>query len=164
MARHTVAALLCSAALVGCEGATEPPTDPMRVQFQTSAAPHGNPLLGSWALTSAAVTDEVELQDLSLILTFWGDGTFTMTATNTSGNFVCAEPHTSCTVGGTYEYTATTITTNTQEGPAPEFGRDTGLYALCGGRLIYLDFQGDEEGIRLTFVRTRRDCYVNDCT
>jgi hypothetical protein len=51
-----------------------------------------------------------------------------------------------------------------QEGPFPEGGEDTGLYTLCGGSLIYMDYENDEQdGISLIFGRTRRDCYVRDC-
>jgi len=161
MARHTLAALLCSAALVGCEGATEPPADPMRVQFQTSAVQQGNPLLGSWALTDVAGTDVTEIpRNFSLILTFWDNERYSLAATNTSGNFVCQEPQTSCTIHGTYMYSSTTITLDEEEGPEP--GPDTTMYALCGGRLILMD-SGDGEAIRFTFVRTRRNCYVGDC-
>jgi len=73
---------------------------------------------------------------------------------------VCQEPQTSCTIHGTYTYTTTTITFDEQEGTEP--GPYTGRYALCGGRLIYMDF-GDGEGIRFTFAKTRRDCYARDC-
>jgi hypothetical protein len=134
-------------------------------ELQASNVHNGNPLLGVWRVTSAVQGDgdAVLPAGFSLILTFRPDGRYSLSATNTSDNFVCVEPQTSCTINGTYTYTATTITF-IHEAPAPEPGPDTGLYTLCGGKLIYMDFEGEEDGISLTFQRTRRDCYVRDCT
>jgi len=132
-------------------------------EAQMSYAQGGNPLLGVWKLTSFSNSDgEVELpKDFSLVLTFTPEGEYSLAATNTSDGFVCEEPQTSCTISGTYTYTATTITLDEEGGPEP--GPDTGLYLICGGRLIYMDFEGDDGGARFSFGRTRRDCYVRDC-
>ena len=99
---------------------------------------------------------------LSLILSFRSDGAYSWSATNDFDYVFCDSPETSCTVSGTYTYTRTTITLDEEVGPEP--GPDTGLYALCGGQLIYMDDPSEEGGTRLTFKRTRRDCYVQDCT
>ena len=133
-------------------------------ELQMSSVHAGNPLLGVWRVTSALRGDgeAVLPAGFSLILTFRPDAKYSLSATNTSGGFVCVESETSCTINGDYEYTATTITLDEDEGPEP--GPDTGLYTLCGGKLIYMDFEGDEGGISFTFQRTRRDCYVRDCT
>jgi hypothetical protein len=123
----------------------------------------GNPLLGVWRLTGAVLADgEVELPpDFSFVLTFGPGDAYSISVTNTWGNFVCQDPVTSCTVSGTYEYTATTITFTEVGGPDP--GPDTGLYTFCGGRLVYMDSEDEGAGISLIFGRTRRDCYVRDC-
>jgi hypothetical protein len=159
--------LLCSAALVACEGTSEPEfniPNPTPDEVQEAGVYDENPLLGSWMLTSAADGDgELDFPTgFSLILTFTSEGAYSISVTNTSGNFVCEEPQTSCTIAGTYEFTHTTLTLDEEEGPEP--GPDTGLYALCGGRLIYMDFTGEEDAIRFTFKRTRRDGCVGDCT
>jgi hypothetical protein len=124
----------------------------------------GNPFLGVWRLTGAVLADgEVELPpDFSFILTIGPDDKYSISVTNTFGNFVCEDPVTSCTVSGTYEYTATTITFDEVVGPDP--GPDTGAYTFCGGRLVYMDYSDADDGVSLIFGRTRRDCYVRDCT
>jgi len=158
--------LLCSVALVGCEGASEPEfkvPDTELNDLQAGNIQNGNPLLGSWILTGAVRGDDelVFPPGFSLVLNFWDDGTHSMAATNTSDNFVCELPQTSCTINGTYEYTLTTITFDEEEGPEP--GPETVLYVFCRGRLIFMEPAGDDDGIRLTFKRTRRDCWAQDC-
>jgi len=115
-------------------------------------------------LASAAVASgEVDFPTgFSLILTFTSEGEYSIAVTNTSGGFVCEEPQTSCTTSGTYVYTHTTLTLDEEEGPEP--GPDTGLYVICGGRLIYMDFSEAEDGIRYTFKRTRRDGCAGGCS
>lgn len=160
----TLTLAACSESPEGVGEADIAASIPMPPVLDMASVQTGNPLLGAWGVTSVAVGDEeiVLPRDFSLILTFRTDNTYSLSATNTSGGFVCEEPQTSCTINGTYEYTATTITLNEVDGPEP--GPDTGLYALCGGRLIYMDFEGNGDGIRFTFGRTRMDCYVNDCS
>jgi len=122
-----------------------------------------NPLLGVWRLTGAVQAEgEMDIpKDFSLIVTFGPGDVYSISVTNTFGDFVCQSPETSCTVSGTYQYTATTITFTELEGPNP--GPDTGLYTFCGGRLVYMDFEDEGAGISLIFGRTKRDCYVRDC-
>ena len=137
--------------------------EPMVNAHQVGNIHDGNPLLGVWRLTGAVQAEgEVDIPaDFSFILTFGPDDAYSISVTNTLDNFVCQYPETSCTVSGTYEYTATTITFTEVEGPNP--GPDTGLYTFCGGRLVYMDYEDEDDGISLIFGRTRRDCYVRDC-
>jgi hypothetical protein len=131
---------------------------------QVANLENGNPFLGVWRITGAVQADgEVDIPaDFSFILTFGPGDAYSISVTNTFGDFVCQSPVTSCTVSGTYQYTATTLTFNEVVGPHP--GPDTGLYTFCGGRLVYMDFEDEGDGISLIFGRTRRDCYVRDCT
>jgi hypothetical protein len=160
--------LLCSVALVGCEGASGPELnfpDPQLDQFQAPGQ-NRNPFLGSWKMTSAVVGDDelVAGTDFLWIVNFRSDGTHSVSVSNDFEHLVCKEPsQTSCEWNGTYTYTAATITTEEPNHPDPgEAGEDTGYYAHCGGRWFYLD-DADDGGIRLTYKRTRRDCYARDC-
>ena len=137
---------------------------PMPDADQMANIQNGNPFIGVWRLTGAVQAEgDVELPaDFSLTLTFGPGDAYSISVTNTLDDFVCQSPETSCTVSGTYTYTATTITFTELGGPDP--GPDTGLYTFCGGRLVYMDFEDEGAGISLIFGRTRRDCYVRDCT
>jgi hypothetical protein len=136
---------------------------PTPLASQMANIQNGNPFLGVWRLTGAVQAEgEVELPaDFSLILTFGPGDAYSISVTNTVDDFVCQSPETSCTVSGTYEYTATTITFTEVVGPHP--GPDTGAYTFCGGRLVYLDYSEADDGVSLIFGKTRRDCYVRDC-
>jgi hypothetical protein len=47
------------------------------------------------------------------------------------------------------------MTTFEPNHPDPgEAGEDTSLYALCGGKLIFMDHSDEDDGIRITFQRT----------
>ncbi len=165
MPRRILAVLLCSAVLVGCEGATDPElnvADPQLVDTQESNIRNRNPLLGTWRL-KAFLEGEDELvagTGTSLIQTLRHDGSFLWSVSDDVDYLVCEEPETNCTVSGTYTYTSTTIKF---EGVDSE-GDNSAFYVLCGGRLIIMDGGADEVGIRLTFVRTRRHCYGRNCT
>jgi hypothetical protein len=162
--------LLCSVALVGCEGTSDPELnvpDPAVDDLQATTNPkHENPFLGAWKLTSAVVGDD-ELhpgRHFSFIMTLWSDGTHSVSVSGDADNLVC-QADTSCGWSGTYTYTGTTITTDEPEHPDPgERGEDTSLYAFCANKLIFMDEADDDAGFRLTFERTRRNCYVRDCT
>jgi hypothetical protein len=137
------------------EGADQP-------TLQASSAQEENPFLGSWRLERFEDADGVVFDESggSFIVNFFSDGALLWTVSNDVEHLLCASPQTDCTVSGTYDYTNTTLTMDEEGGPEP--GEDTGLYTFCGGRLIYTD-RADGGGIRLTYVRTRRDCYVRDC-
>ncbi len=170
-ATRYVPILLGSLALMGCEGTSNPeliepdPTpDDLQVATNTQS---GNPLLGAWLLARAEVgDDEIPLGDFEYVLTFWDDGTFSVSVSNDLEQWVCKDPpQTSCTWSGTYTYTRTTITFDDRNHPDPdERSVDTGLYTPCAGKLIYMDDPAPEGGSKLTFQRTRQDCYVRDCT
>lgn len=159
--------LVCTTALVGCEGAAEPefsapdPTPDEAVNPQNE-----NPFLGAWRLTSAVVGDDKLLPagDFSYVMTFWSDGTHSVSVSGDLDHLICGAQDTACGWSGTYSYTGTTITTVEPDHPDPgERGADTGFYAFCANKLIAMD-EGDGAGIRLTYERTRQDCYVRDCS
>jgi hypothetical protein len=114
-----------------------------------------NPLFGTWMMTSAVVGDEELLArgGLQYIMTLRSDGTHSVSLSNDVLHLVCPT-QTSCAWDGGYSYTATTITTVEPSHPDPdERGEDTSAYVFCGGRLIFMDSDG-EVGMRLTFQRT----------
>lgn len=114
-----------------------------------------NPLLGSWWAKSAVLGDNEILGGLQYFLTLRGDGTHSVSVSNDMEHLVCPATQTSCEWDGTYTYTATTITFDEPDHPDPgEAGEDTGLYALCGGKLIQMDYADDDAGIRVTYQRT----------
>jgi hypothetical protein len=144
--------LLCGAALIGCEAVSEPEStvpDP-----ELSARRGGNTdvqqggrLIGSWRMRSALI-DDVEAfagTGASATLTFRSDDTYSYVVSGDVDHLMCEDPATSCTVNGVYAHTSYAITFIDDDGP------DSGNYAFCGNRLIYLDGNAS-----LTFVRTRR--------
>jgi hypothetical protein len=169
-----ILALLCSAAVVGCEGDSELEPWPTAVADSPAAAKlevgyassihNGNPFLGSWRLAKAVVGDQVfDERTLLFIATYRSDGTHSVSVVNDVQGLICGG-QTSCEWEGTYTYTATTITHVELDHPDPdEAGEDTAFYAFCGGKWFLLDSAGEEGGVKLTFVRARRDCYVRDC-
>jgi hypothetical protein len=162
--------LLCSAALVGCEGASEPEFNvPDPTLDEAENTQNENPFLGAWRATSAVVGDDELLPPgphFSYIMTFWGDE-FWVSVSGDVGSEICPGQDTSCGWPGTYDYTRTTITTLEPDHPNPEErGEDTAFYVFCSNKLIFfheLDDGDDGGGIRLTYERTRRDCYARDC-
>ncbi|MGD8699437.1 MAG: hypothetical protein PVJ43_09115 [Gemmatimonadales bacterium] len=168
-----VPVLLCSAALVACEGTSEPEItvpEPTPDEVQDVGIKNENPFLGAWRLTSAVLGDDelVPGSHFSYVMTFWGDGTHSASVSGDFDHLVCGAPDTSCDWSGMYSYTGTTLTTVEPDHPdSGERGEDTSLYAVCGNKLIFMDEAGDEDervGIRLTLQRTRQDCYVRDCS
>jgi len=126
-----------------------------------------NPFRGSWRARSV-VFGEVEFlpePHFRYIQTFWSDGSHSVSVSGDTDHLVCPFPDTSCGWGGSsYTYTGTTITTVEPNHPDPEEqGPDTALYAFCANKLIFMDSADDGTGYRMTFERTRRDCYVNEC-
>ena len=165
--------LLCSAALVACEAASEPDfpvPDPTPDGVQELGVQNKNPFLGAWRLTSAVLGDDELLPGsrFSYVITFSSDGTHSVSVSGDFEYLVCGDPNTSCGWTGLYAYTGTTLTTVEPDHPDPgERGEDTSLYAVCSNKLIFMDEGGDENervGIRLTLERTRQDCYVRDCS
>ena len=104
--------------------------------------------------TSAVVGDDERLVGTGLLyfMTFRSDLTHSVSVSNDAEGLVCGE--TSCEWNGSYSYTRTTLTTIEPNHPDPdERGEDSSSYVFCGGRLIFMDSDGDF-GLRLTFKRT----------
>ncbi len=166
-----VPVLLCIGVALSCDPTGEPELTapvPTTDQLQLSSANSENPFLGSWRATSA-LFGEVELipgPHFQFIQTFSSDGTRSVSVSGDTDYLVCPFPDTSCSwSGSSCTYTATTITTLEPDHPDPgERGEDTSLYVLCANKLFFMDRVDDGAGgFRLTFERTRRDCYVTDC-
>ena len=163
--------LLFSAVVLGCEGAyesnssstavTDIPSYPQLDDMQVGNIQDKNPFLGSWRLGSAVEGDDEMSVGPVVIVSFRANGTQSISVSNDLEHLFCEEPQTSCTWCGTYSYSRTTVTLDEEGGPEP--GPDTMLYARCGGRLILMDYGDNDDGVRLTFVRARRDGYVKDC-
>ncbi|HSG82023.1 MAG TPA: hypothetical protein VLC48_07230, partial [Gemmatimonadota bacterium] len=124
-----ILALLCSAALVSCEAASEPQSsvaDPNAIDLQ-AGADHGRGLVGSWkALSVLSGEDEIlRGTDFSLRVTFESDDSYLVEVSGDEGNVICAGTS-SCTISGTYEHTSYMLTFIDDDGP------DTGYYAFCG--------------------------------
>jgi hypothetical protein len=154
-------------ALVACEGTTDPQLnvsdaqpDDLQVAANTLSE---NPFLGAWRLTSVVQgEDEVILRPhFWFIVDFRSDGTSWAFVSGDDDHLICEAPDTSCSWPGTYTFTRTIFTGFDEEGPEP--GEDSMFYAFCANKMILMD-KGDGEGIRFTWERTRRDCYVTDCT
>jgi hypothetical protein len=163
--------LLLSAALVGCRGdevGVAEPEVPSTGQSSADLLPatsprDANPFLGAWRLLTIANGDEEYVAGtdvFSAVVTFWGNGTYEMSVSDDAAHNLCDASETSCSWGGTYEYTRTLLTLNEEGGPEP--GEDSSLYAVCGGRLMIMD-SGDGLGTRYTFAPTRRDCFAKEC-
>ena len=150
--------LLAPLVALGIYACDEVPVEPESQQqsdFLAANVRSGNPFIGSWIMTSAVVDDDELLDGTGLlyIMTFRGDLTHSVSVSNDAGGLVCGE--TSCEWDGSYSYTGTNFTTVELNHPDPdERGEDTSFYVFCGGRLIFMDGDG-ESGIRLTFKRTR---------
>jgi hypothetical protein len=100
------------------------------------------------------VGDDERLVGTGLLyfMTFRSDLTHSVSVSNDAEGLVCGE--TSCEWNGSYSYTRTTLTTIEPNHPDPdERGEDSSSYVFCGGRLIFMDSDGDF-GLRLTFKRT----------
>ena len=137
-----------------CNDTTAPQND-ASLSPSFDFANSGNPnaaksLVGSWELTMAEDGNgEIPIGDLALIVTYRSDGTSSVAVSNDLTHQICEAPQTSCTWDGTYTYTATEITGNEVGGPEP--GEDTGHYAFCGNRLIYMD-----SGYRNTYKKVSK--------
>jgi len=145
-----ISVLLCSAALVGCEGPSAPePSILGSDELQAETEQSNNPLFGSWELTSIVAGGEEVFagRGVSYILTLKGDGmhsSFGSDGTQT------------VSWGGAYTYTISTITIDDLNHPNPdERSIDTSTYALCGNRMFWL---GDDanDPTRATFKRGAR--------
>ena len=153
--------LLAPLVALGLHACDQQPVEPefdvaeqQQGDFLAGSPPGGNPFLGSWIMTSAVVGDEELLAGTSImyIMTFRSDQTHSVSVSNDAEGLVCGE--TSCEWDGEYAYTGTTLTTLEPNHPDPdERGEDTSSYVFCGGRLIFMDSDG-EVGIRLTLKRT----------
>jgi hypothetical protein len=163
--------LLCSSVLLGCDVTGEPELTapvPTTEDLQLASAHNENPFLGSWRATSV-IFGEVELlpgPHFRFIQTFWSDGSASTSVSGDTDHLICPSPNESCSWSGSfYTYTATTLTTLEPNHPDPgEQGEDTSLYAFCANKLFFMDTLDDGEGgFRMTFERTRRNCYVKDC-
>jgi len=160
--------LLCSTALGGCEGASEPEFKVPGTELndlQEGSIQNGNSFLGAWKITSAVLGNDELLPggQFSYVMTFWSE-THSVAVSGDVDHLVCPAPATSCGWSGMYTFTGTSITTVEPNHPDPgEQGEDTAFYTFCSNKLIFMD-EGDGDGLKLTFERTRRDCYVRDCS
>lgn len=161
--------LLCATAFVACERPSEPeisipePSAELVDVGGVQDGNPGNPFLGAWRLASAIAEGGEDLKGpgLSWVVIFRSDGTFSSSVSDDSGHVLCPGPEISCAWDGGYSYTATTVTLTEDGGPEP--GDDTSLYLFCGGGLTLMSGGEDGSGVRLSFVRTRQDCYVRGC-
>ena len=149
--------LLAPLVALGIYACDEGPVEPESQQQSDLLAANvqnGNPFIGSWIMTSAVVGDEelVAGTDIRYIMTFRSDRTHSVSVSNAPEGLICGE--TSCEWDGFYDYTVTTLTTLEPNHPEPdERGEDSSSYVFCGGRLVFMDSDGDV-GIRLTLKRT----------
>lgn len=154
--------LLAPLVALGLHACDQQPVEPeidvaeqQQGDFLTANVQSGNPLVGTWIMTSAVVGDEDLLAgktSILYIMTFRSDRTHSVSVSNDAEGLVCGAP--SCEWDGFYTYTGTTLTTLEPNHPDPEErGEDTSSYVFCGGRLIFMDSDG-EVGIRLTLKRT----------
>ena len=155
--------LLAPLLALGIHACDQQPAEPefdvaeQQGDFLAANPQNTNPFLGAWRATSAVVGDDelVAGTGIRFIMTFRSDGTHSVSVSNDTENLVCPEPQTSCGWDGTYTYTGTTLTTREPNHPDPgEAGEDTSLYAICGGKLIFMDGADEGGGFRLTFQRT----------
>ena len=148
--------LLAPLVALGIYACDEVPVEPESQQqsdFLAANIRSGNPFVGSWILASVVLDDEELLVGtVRYIMTFRSDLTHSVSVSNDAEGLVCGD--TSCEWDGSYSYTGTNFTTVEPDHPDPdEAGEDTSFYVFCGGRLIFMDGDG-ESGIRLTFKRT----------
>jgi len=167
--RIPVAFLLLTAFVVACQETV--PTDSgvalsdAVVEYDAEAhVQEGNPFRGSWVLTSVLLGNEELMLEIGLgwKITFRSDFSFSSSVSNDDDHVICRDPaippQTSCEWKGTYTYTATTIKLIEWDHPDPDNrGEDTSLYAICGGKMFWLE-GGDEDGgvagMRATFQKT----------
>jgi hypothetical protein len=149
--------LICGAALLSCETASEPQSsvaEPDVTDLQAGRG-HGRSFVGYWKATSFMLGEDEILRgtDLSLVATFERGGDFSVAVSGDDENEIC-EGSSSCDIEGTYWHTSYVLTL-IDDGQGDG---DAGYYVFRGNKLIYFPDDADSQGggAKIEFVRTRR--------